>query len=138
MTSHLMIMFYSMRSQESYLVVLRHHVSKISNISIGQVKAIRKLRHVRDQRLLRRAAYLQETETTLLYAAHRWSARKWDTYGVHTTGNKPNLMRSRGGKKGGIRSRLEKLVLPDDVKEPRSAINSAVPTLSTSSLMAPD
>lgn len=102
MTSHLMIMFYSMRSQESYLVVLRHHVSKINNISIGQVKAIRKLRHVRDQRLLRRAAYLQETETTLLYAAHRWSARKWDTYGVHTTGNKPNLMRSRGEKKGGI------------------------------------
>lgn len=88
-----------MRSQESYLVVLRHHVSKINNISIGQVKAIRKLRDVRDQRLLRRAAYIQETETTLLYAAHRGSARKWDTYGVHTTGNKPNLMRSRGKKK---------------------------------------
>lgn len=38
----------------------------------------------------------------LLYLTLRTAGhRKWDTYGVHTTGKKLNLMRSHG-KKGGI------------------------------------
>lgn len=129
--------------------------SSIANITLGKIKTISQL--VRSSLLesfemfeinvllyIRRAAYVQETETSLLYAAHRGSARKWDTYGVcivHTTGNKPNLMRPHGEKKKEalIKPRKSRsMYIPDNVKEPRrSAINSAVPTLSTSTLRWP-